>query len=122
MLIFDSIYWCILTSFQPPPPPAWLTSVLTTLHQKYQHDSFAATMKHTAVNRETLAVIRPDQLPQDGSLPDHVKYQFLPRIKCNDCPGKLYTAGPEHTVENFEVHLKNKMHKERVEQRRKNEH
>jgi len=38
-------------------------------------------------------------------------------VKCLDCPGKLYTPGPEKGVNNFEVHLKNKMHREKVEAR-----
>ncbi|WVQ70519.1 hypothetical protein IAR50_000038 [Cryptococcus sp. DSM 104548] len=32
------------------------------------------------------------------------------RVKCNDCPGKIYTLGPGETLNNFEVHLKNKAH------------
>jgi len=42
---------------------------------------------------------------------------YLPRIRCHDCPGKLYTPGPEMTVGNFEVHLKNRQHRERVDGR-----
>ena len=34
-----------------------------------------------------------------------------------DCPGKLYTPGPETGVNNFEVHLKNRIHREKVERR-----
>lgn len=49
--------------------------------------------------------------------PENVKFMYYPRIKCKDCPGKLYTPGPEMGVNNFEVHLKNKVHRERVEQR-----
>ena len=42
---------------------------------------------------------------------------YLPRIRCHDCPGKLYSPGPETTVGNFEVHLKNRQHRERVDGR-----
>lgn len=42
---------------------------------------------------------------------------YYPRIKCLDCPGKLYTPGPETGVNNFEVHLKNKVHREKVDAR-----
>lgn len=42
---------------------------------------------------------------------------FLPRVRCQDCPGKLYTPGPEETVGDFEEHLKNKEHRERAEKR-----
>ncbi len=50
-----------------------------------------------------------------------VKYMWLPRIRCQDCPGKLYTPGPEMTCENFEVHLKNRNHREKVDGRLKKE-
>jgi SWI/SNF-related matrix-associated actin-dependent regulator of chromatin subfamily B protein 1 len=76
-------------------------------------------MKLLAVDKAKGTVVPLDQLPQKGSLPDTMKYQYQPRIKCNDCPGKLYTAGVGQTVDNFEVHLKNRLHKERVEQRKK---
>ena len=63
------------------------------------------------------------------------------RIKCQDCPGKvrenglnfesqkrflflffkkkkqLYTPGPGETLSNYEVHLKNRMHRQRVNER-----
>jgi len=39
------------------------------------------------------------------------------RIRCVDCPGKLYTPGPQKTLANFEIHLKNRMHKANVEER-----
>lgn len=71
-------------------------------------------MRYTQVDPATGGPVKPDQPP-----PPNAIYQYLPRIRCNDCPGKLYTAGPELTVENFEVHLKNRNHKERVEARRR---
>lgn len=46
-----------------------------------------------------------------------VKHKYFPRIRCHDCPGKLYTPGPGTGVENFEVHLKNRQHREKVERR-----
>jgi SWI/SNF-related matrix-associated actin-dependent regulator of chromatin subfamily B member 1 len=55
------------------------------------------------------------------------------RVKCSDCPGKvrtllhslwwmffnyvrlqLYTPGPNETLGNFEVHLKNRQHRMKV--------
>jgi len=48
-----------------------------------------------------------------------VKWKWSPRIRCHDCPGKLYTPGPEQTVDSFLVHVKNRGHRERVEQRTK---
>ena len=48
-----------------------------------------------------------------------IRWQWLPRIRCNDCPGKLYTAQPVDTEAQFEVHLRNKNHREKVEERRR---
>ncbi|KAF8336441.1 uncharacterized protein EI90DRAFT_3119709 [Cantharellus anzutake] len=36
------------------------------------------------------------------------------RLKCFDCPGKLYTPGPNETLDNFIVHLKNRNHRNNV--------
>lgn len=46
-----------------------------------------------------------------------VRYKYFPRIRCLDCPGKLYNPGPGMGVEAFEVHLKNRGHRENVEGR-----
>lgn len=70
-------------------------------------------MRYTAVDTETMLPVA-----NANSQPGHkLKYQYLPRIRCHDCPGKLYTPGPNMTVDNFEVHLRNRQHKERVEER-----
>lgn len=69
-------------------------------------------MRYCAINTKT------DQhapLPQPGKeIPPDIQFMYLARIRCLDCTGKLYTPGPETTVGNFEVHLKNRHHKERV--------
>jgi len=56
--------------------------------------------------------------PAPPSSPRRIALQFLPRIRCNDCPGKLYTAVPGKVVEDFEVHLRNRNHRASVERRR----
>ena len=77
-------------------------------------------MKYGVLDTRTNEAVKAEQLPGPGMpWPAHVKCQWLPRIKCHDCPGKLYTAGPDTTVDNFKVHLNNRHHKERVEGRRK---
>ncbi|KAJ5102174.1 hypothetical protein NUU61_004396 [Penicillium alfredii] len=97
-----------------PPPPNWLAAGLNRLKQSHPNDSFEGVMRYSAVDMETLApVANPNNL-QSGQ---KIKYQYLPRIRCHDCPGKLYTPGPGMTVDNFEVHLRNRQHKERVEER-----
>ncbi len=60
-----------------------------------------------------------EHFPSDQPLPSNTKPKWLPRIRCNDCPGKLYTPGPGTTVENFEVHLKNRLHRVQVDKRTK---
>jgi SWI/SNF-related matrix-associated actin-dependent regulator of chromatin subfamily B protein 1 len=72
-------------------------------------------MRYSAVDMRTEL---PASMPPVGQpIPANVKFMYLPRIRCLDCPGKLYTPGPGMTVENFEVHLKNKQHREKVEVR-----
>ncbi|KAI1282470.1 hypothetical protein F5Y07DRAFT_240742 [Xylaria sp. FL0933] len=101
----------------PPPPPAWLVSALEQFRQEdaYKNDQFEGIMRYSAVDTNTGA---PYPIPQNGQpVPPHVRFYFLPRIRCLDCPGKLYTPGPDSSASNFEVHLKNRNHKERVEAR-----
>ena len=71
-------------------------------------------MRYTAVSTVTDMPI--SLRPNEPSPPD-TKFMYYPRIKCLDCPGKLYTPGPETGVNNFEVHLKNRLHREKVERR-----
>lgn len=61
--------------------------------------------------------VKLDNLDTVSPLPAHHKAYFLPRIKCLDCPGRLYNAGPEHTVSNFETHLNNRGHVTNVAKR-----
>lgn len=98
-----------------PPPPAWLNQGLDELHTQYPNDNFESMMRYSAVDTRTEL---PISMPPAGQpVPANVKFMYLPRIRCLDCPGKLYTPGPGMTVENFEVHLKNKQHREKVEAR-----
>ncbi|KAI0998525.1 hypothetical protein K3495_g9670 [Podosphaera aphanis] len=96
----------------PPSPPTWLTNGLAELLKLYPNDSFEGVMRRSAVNSVTLT---PCAAPPPGQSTEGIKWMYLPRIRCHDCPGKLYTPGPENTVGNFEVHLKNRQHRERVE-------
>lgn len=73
------------------------------------------------VNADTKKIepkpVKVDNLSTSASLPPNHKAYFLPRIRCMDCPGKLYNAGPEQSVSNFELHLKNRVHMTNVAQR-----
>ena len=108
---------CFFASHKQPPPPAWLVAALDRFkHEEvYANDLFEAFMRSSAVDMNTGSQV---PVPQAGApVPPNVRFFFLPRIKCLDCPGKLYTPGPDTTASNFEVHLKNKQHKEKVEAR-----
>ncbi|KAL8841465.1 MAG: hypothetical protein Q9170_000928 [Blastenia crenularia] len=96
-----------------PAPPNWLIQALQRLQQSYPDDQFEGTMRYTAVSTTT---DQPVPLNKDEPQKD-VKYMYYPRIRCLDCPGKMYTPGPEMGVNNFEVHLKNRLHREKVEER-----
>ena len=78
-------------------------------------------MNEAFVNPDTSKVeskaVKLDNLPLNAPLPPNHKAYFLPRIRCSDCPGKLYNAGPEQTVNNFELHLKNRGHMNNVAKR-----
>lgn len=72
--------------------PQWLSDAARVLRQRYPNDQFVIV----------------DKSPQNA---DGVQEW---RIKCLDCPGKMYTPGPGLSVENFEKHLKNRQHKQKV--------
>lgn len=69
-----------------PTPPVWLKSSAEVLRAKYPHDRFE---------------LRPKGVGEW-------------RIRCLDCPGKLYNPGPGETLTNFEIHLKNRAHRANV--------
>jgi len=90
------------TSSAPPPahparipPPPWLTAAIMEMHERYPDDKFEAL------------------LPRKNLTPSGREW----RIKCLDCPGKLYTPGPGETLQNYEVHLKNRLHRQKVNAR-----
>ncbi|CCX11448.1 Similar to SWI/SNF chromatin-remodeling complex subunit snf5; acc. no. Q09699 [Pyronema omphalodes CBS 100304] len=99
---------------EAPAPPSWLTSALARVREQYEDDRFEAITRKTATDSVT-----GDSIPQ-ASLANYqgtVKWTWVSRIKCFDCPGKLYTPGPEPTVDHFLVHIKNRLHREKVAQR-----
>ena len=71
-------------------------------------------MRYTAVHPVT---DEPITLQPNAAPPPGTKYAYYPRIRCSDCPGKLYTPDASLGVENFEVHLRNRHHRDRVTQR-----
>lgn len=75
-------------------------------------------MRPYCISRATDAVHRPDPPLEPGApAPAGADVMYLPRIRCNDCPGKVYTSAPGKVEEDFEVHLRNRAHRERVAER-----
>jgi hypothetical protein len=89
-----------------PTPPSWLTSALDSLRSKYTSDRFDLRAK------------APPPPPAPGApAPPSGSGGVEWRIKCLDCPGKLYTPGPGESLTNFEVHIKNRVHRGAVSAR-----
>ncbi|KAK0506962.1 hypothetical protein JMJ35_010662 [Cladonia borealis] len=96
-----------------PSPPPWLGHALSRLQQAYPDDLFEGTMLRKA---DLPIYARPNK-----PLHPETKFRYFPTIKCLDCPGNLYATGPETGVNTFEVHLKNRIHREKVLKRVKGE-
>ncbi|KAJ7350474.1 hypothetical protein DFH08DRAFT_694954 [Mycena albidolilacea] len=77
---------------KPTEPPEWLSNAVQSLQSRYEEDKFEVLPKATAVGWEW-------------------------RLKCLDCPGKLYITGGGETLNNYELHLKNRLHRRRVNDR-----
>ncbi|KAK1059024.1 SWI/SNF chromatin-remodeling complex subunit [Friedmanniomyces endolithicus] len=109
----------------PPPPPPWLNTAITYLRTRHPDSEFEPLMRPYATSTEDGVSSNSDHhqikippLEPGAPPPEGVQIKFLPRIRCNDCPGKLYTAQPGKVVEDFEVHLKNRLHRAAVGKRR----
>ncbi|KAI4931978.1 uncharacterized protein J4E92_003877 [Alternaria infectoria] len=118
--------WPTPAASQHPPTPPWLQKALQDLRDKNPGELFESTMRYAVMNERhedpktgemVSRQVKLDTLSPTAPLPANHKAYFLPRIRCIDCPGKLYNAGPEQTVNNFELHLKNRVHMENVRKR-----
>jgi SWI/SNF-related matrix-associated actin-dependent regulator of chromatin subfamily B protein 1 len=78
-------------------------------------------MRPYSVNADTYAIEKIPNLHPGMKVPAGWKFVYSPRLRCNDCPGKLYTALPGSVEGDFEVHLRNRNHRERVEKRMREE-
>ncbi|TKA45542.1 hypothetical protein B0A54_04081 [Friedmanniomyces endolithicus] len=124
----------LTSSPQQPPPPPWLNTAISHLRTRHPDSDFEPLMRPYATSASTTTAtedglvsnssdhphhhqIKIPPLEPGAPPPDGVQIKFLPRIRCNDCPGKLYTAQPGKVVEDFEVHLKNRLHRAAVGKR-----
>jgi SWI/SNF-related matrix-associated actin-dependent regulator of chromatin subfamily B protein 1 len=100
------------------------------MHRLYPTSRFSGLMRFSAINALTDKSVSIDHtsLPAGSPPPanftnpatgekQEVKWMWQPRIRCDDCPGKLYTAVREDTVGKFEPHIKNRKHKAMVDAR-----
>ena len=71
-------------------------------------------MRYTPVSTTTDF---PISLRPTEPAPPDTKYVYYPRIKCLECPGKLYSPGPDLGARYFEMHLKHKVHREKVDKK-----
>ncbi|KAI8623592.1 hypothetical protein F5Y19DRAFT_481508 [Xylariaceae sp. FL1651] len=100
----------------PPPPPNWLVAALDKLKQEkaYASDKAEGIMRYSVADTNI-----GKQYPfSEGSqpIPSHVRFYFLPRIPRLKYLGRLYTPA-DTPASKFEVHFKNKNHRQRVKQR-----
>lgn len=102
--------------FSQPPPPPWLQEAMASLREQHPQDDFMPLMRPYCMDAASGQITKGGQKPGDKA-PEGLKFQFLPRIRCNDCPGKLYTAVPGRVIQDFEVHLRNRVHRETVQNR-----
>ncbi|PVI04989.1 hypothetical protein DM02DRAFT_134927 [Periconia macrospinosa] len=109
--------WPMPPGLQHPPPPLWLQEALQELRGENPSDLFEAIMRYSVIDQNTLQTVRRDSLSASDVLPPGYKAQFLSRIRCIDCPGKLYNPGPDHTVGNFQMHLNTRGHRVNVHNR-----
>ncbi|TKA72899.1 hypothetical protein B0A55_05345 [Friedmanniomyces simplex] len=100
-----------------PPPPPWLNTAIQLLRTRHPDSDFEPLMRPYALDSAEGKQVKIPALEPGAAAPQGVQIKFLPRIRCNDCPGKLYTAQPGKVVEDFEVHLRNRLHRAAVLER-----
>jgi SWI/SNF-related matrix-associated actin-dependent regulator of chromatin subfamily B protein 1 len=72
--------------------PQWLSNAMEVMRAKWKNDKFELVIK----------------LNRPGP-----KW----RIRCLDCPEKVYLIGPGETLQNYEVNVRNRLHRMRVRDR-----
>ncbi|GAA6021348.1 hypothetical protein JCM11491_004755 [Sporobolomyces phaffii] len=83
------------TAAVPPEPLPWMLAAASDLRARQVDDRFELIPK-----------------PKAG---DPSSFEW--RIRCLDCPGKLYNLGPGQTFDGFQIHFKNRNHRTNVETR-----
>lgn len=89
---------------------------MQTMRQTYPDFDYEPLMRPYAIDLANGKAVKPPLDPGAGA-PLGYRLAWLPRIRCNDCPGKLYTAVPGKVIEDFDVHLRNRAHLAAVQRR-----
>ena len=89
---------------------------METLRERHSDSEFETLMRPYPVDSTSLKAVKLSFEP-GASPPAGVKFKYMPRIRCRDCPTKLYNALPESVVDDFEVHLRNRKHRDAVQTR-----
>nr|CDI55247.1 related to SNF5-component of SWI/SNF transcription activator complex [Melanopsichium pennsylvanicum 4] len=87
-----------LASVAGAVPPEWLAQSGAALKARYPNDRFEI-----------------QQRPRPAGVAAPLAPEW--RVRCLDCPGKLYTPGPDESLNNFEIHLRNRLHRANVNKR-----
>lgn len=74
--------------------PPWLITAMGLIQETFPGDEFEAILRR----------------PNPRAIPEW-------RMKCLDCPGKLYNCGPGDTLDNYKIHCRNRYHRLRVKDR-----
>lgn len=77
-------------------PPTWLLEAANELRGTHPDDRFEIISRQSKTN--------------PGG---EVEW----RIRCHDCPGKIYTPGPGESLQNFNIHVANRGHRANVNAR-----
>ena len=115
----------------PPPPPSSSSTTITTttISQDQSSPPIPDWLNYCVSRLKSLhpnALFTPyyipttDQPSSTTSSSSSLLVSFSSnhwKIRCFDCPEKGYSIGPANTLNNFAIHLKNKGHLERIEER-----
>jgi len=96
--------------------PQWLEEALGALRLHYPHAQFEITRLRRIVETESDAVVNRDP-PASEQISDDGQFVYFPVIRCLDCPGELYSPGPDATVVRLEIHLKSPLHRRNIDAR-----
>ena len=118
LAVFDPLFSMIRSLIRlQVVPPRWLTEALHELRHAHSDVSVEGVMQPYEIDIQS-------ELPTSNTLEDGAtagrgfKIQLLPRVRCLDCPNKLYVARPGSVIDDLSIHMRNRLHKQSVNLRR----